>query len=314
MTPPVVGLGTLRRLSELGCGRPVLSVYLELGPRAPAGCAAQMQTCLAELAPEASDADVRRVCEMLRSMPEPAHGTRSLSFFSTAEGSAFAAVPLPAAVQSMVVVDTVPWLEPLAGIFTSGDWGIALVGGQGARLLRGAPNALVEFAALHDEPHRDPLPGERCQAGAPRLIEERLGEYAAHVARLLLRAHRRRAFERLAVAAPRQLWPAIEGALHSDLRERLAGLVELDLRDAPAHEVSRALAAVVHEAERGGALHCGTSTATGPRGATRPAVHSTSTRCLPFVACATHADSRNEETATAGVPTASSAVRERAAA
>ena len=35
----------------------------------------------------------------------------------------------------MAVLDTIPWLEPLAGMFVAGDWGVAVLGRRTARLL-----------------------------------------------------------------------------------------------------------------------------------------------------------------------------------
>jgi hypothetical protein len=123
---------------------------------------------------------------------------------------------------------------------------------------------LVEFAALHDELHRRHVPGDRSQLGFPGLVEEHLDEHARRVAELLLRAHRGRAFDELVVIAPSELWPVVEAALHGDLRSRLGWLVDLDLDDAPAQDIVRALAEHLgHDATE----HCDCSTMTLPLGA-----------------------------------------------
>ncbi|MGB0092593.1 MAG: hypothetical protein WBP81_08680 [Solirubrobacteraceae bacterium] len=44
-----------------------------------------------------------------------------------------------------------PRLEPLAGDDLPGDWGIAVVSRGAARLSRGGPERLTEFAAFHHE-------------------------------------------------------------------------------------------------------------------------------------------------------------------
>jgi hypothetical protein len=246
MAPPAVGIGTLHRLGELQTGgHPVLSVYLGLDcigsssaaarEHAVDGLVADMESCTV-------DADVARLHQMLRRMPGLAYGTRSLALFSSAEGAAAAAVPLPSPVGPMAVVDTMPWLEPLAGIFSPGDLAVAVIDRHIGRLFRGAPRMLVEFATVHDQRHCKPTLGDCSRPACCSPIEEHLAQHAGRLATLLLRAHRRRTFDQLAVIAPRELWPTLEGALHSDLRGRLTGLMELDVIDAPAREIARTVA------------------------------------------------------------------------
>jgi hypothetical protein len=260
---PAVGLGTLRRLNGLDSkGHPVLSVYLDLdAARFPTRVAREeeLERLITGVAEHADEADVRRVCQTLHRMAGFAHGTRGLAMFSSAGGSAFEAVPLPSAVEPMAVLDTAPWLEPLAGMFTRGDRAVAVVGRRAARLFRGGPGMLVEFAALHDELHRRHVLGDCSQLRLPGCIEEHVDEHARRLAELLLRAHRRRAFEEIVVIAPSELWSAIEAALHSDLRSRLGWLVELDLDDSPAQEIVRAVA---QHLQHDPTEHCGSSTMT----------------------------------------------------
>ncbi len=246
MAPPVVGIGTLRRLGELDtAGHPVLSVYLGLDPgtaACAAACEHQLDGLFADAQRQAVEADASRLRELLRGMPALAHGTRGLALFSSAEGAACAAVALPSAVEPMAVVDTLPWLEPLAGLFTAGDCGVAVIDRRAARLFRGAPRLLVEFAAVHDERHRRRAPGDCSQPSCTCPTEEHLAEHARRLAGLLLRAHRRRAFDQLTLVASSELWPVLEGALHDELRDRIAGLVELELMEAPAQEIACMLA------------------------------------------------------------------------
>ena len=256
MAAPAVGTGTLLRLNALRSGvDPVLSVYLDLTaarfPR-PAARDAELQALIAGTGRHAEETDVKRVREMLHSMVGFAYGARGLAMFSSAGGSAFEAVPLPSPVEPMAVVDTTPWLEPLAAMFTSGDWGVAVVDRRAARLLRGGPRTLVEFAAVDDERQPGPAKSGWWRIRWRHGIEERDAEHARRLAGRLLRAHRRQAFDHLVVIASRELWPVIEAALHSDLRDRLAGLVDLDLGHAPAREILRAVAPVVQRAQQDG--------------------------------------------------------------
>lgn len=108
---PTVGLGTLRRLAELDPGDgPMLSVYLSLDPHALTACDAE----LAALAAASERAEVTRVRVFLRSLPAFAQGTRGLGLFCHGSGSQLEVVPLPESVATTAVLDTRPWLEPLA--------------------------------------------------------------------------------------------------------------------------------------------------------------------------------------------------------
>lgn len=246
MAPPAVGIGTLRRLGELDAGgHPVLSVYLDLDcvtAASAAACERRLDELIADAQLQSVEADARRLHEMLRGMSALAHGTRGLALFSCAAGDACAAVPLPGAAEPMAVFDTLPWLEPLAGLFAPGDCGVAVVDRRAARLFRGAPRMLVEFATVRDQRHRRRAPGDCSRPTCICPTEEHLDEHAQRIAGLLLRAHRRRAFDRLVLIAASELWPVVEGALHDELRDRIAGLVELELMDAPAQEIACTLA------------------------------------------------------------------------
>ena len=253
--PPVVGCGTLRRLSELsGAGGPVLSVYLDLDQaRYPSARMrdGRLWALMAGVQRGAGEANVRRAHEMLRSTAGVAFGARSLAMFSSAEGSRFATVPLPCHVESMAVVDTLAWLEPLAGMFTPGDSGVAILGPRCVRIFRGDPRVLIEFARVDCGPHGRATPSDRPGTRAEPPSAEHIAEHARRLSVLLMRAHRRRAFDHLVVAAASELRPSIEATLDSDLRERLAGPVELDLEHAPTEEVARAVAPVLLRAEDG---------------------------------------------------------------
>jgi hypothetical protein len=257
MAPPAVGTGTLRRLSELKTGgHPVLSVYIGLESGRSLEAVAEVREreldgVIADIEQGTMQAEVGRLHDVLQCMPALAHGTRSLAPFSSAEGAAAAAVPLPSPVGPMAVVDAMPWLEPLAGIFSPGDLAVAVIDRHIGRLFRGAPRMLVEFATVHDQRHCKPALGDCSRPACCSPTEEHLAQHAERLATLLLRAHRRRTFDQLAVIAPRELWPTLEGALHSDLRGRLTGLMELDVINAPAREIARSMSsATAPSAER----------------------------------------------------------------
>jgi peptide chain release factor subunit 1 len=144
----------------------------------------------------------------------------------------------------------VPWLEPLAAMISPGDWGVAVVSRRAARLFRGGPHGLSEFAAIEDEVHRRHAQGGWSQARFQRGIEEQVAAHVRAVAERLLRAHQRRPFQHLVVICSDELRPVIERSLHSDLRAVLAGTVDADLPLASAEEIARAVGPVVARTER----------------------------------------------------------------
>lgn len=227
MTPPAVGLGTLSRLHETVVGTTVLSVYLDVGPDRAADCEAQFTRLTLGLRWPQGDFAAARVRAMLSCVSMLAYGTRGIALFVAADG-AQTLVPLPVAVEPMAVLDCVPWLEPLTGMLTSGDWGAAIVDWRTVRLLRGGSGGLIEFAFL-DEGVRVRRAMAACSASA------RLGWGHQHglecgklLVDMLARAHRRRPFDRIAVAAPPELWTLIEPQLAKTLRERLVGLLAIE--------------------------------------------------------------------------------------
>ena len=149
----------------------------------------------------------------------------------------------------MAVVDTVPWLEPLAGIAAPGDWCVAVVSRRSARLLRGGPGGLAQFVVIDDLLHRRHAQGGWSQARFQRGIEEEVAWHVRAVADRLLRAHRRRPFEHLVIIASDELRPVIEHSLHHDLTDVLAGTVNADLEHATVEQIMRAVGPVIEETE-----------------------------------------------------------------
>jgi hypothetical protein len=251
MVAPAVGLGTLRRLSELETTGAALSVYLD------ADCLARaselehvLDGLLGELAPSAGPREQRSLREMLASLPSLAYGTRGLALFSCAEVGAKALVPLPCTVAPMAVIDTSFWLEPIAGMFSSGDLGTVVIDRRTVRLFRGSRRLLVEFATVAGEidrpTSRSPcgqlLPCFSAPADGPESCVER-------AAALLMRAQRRRAFDELVlVADDENCLASLETMLPAELRARVSERVELALGDAAVPEVAAVIAEHAHRA------------------------------------------------------------------
>ena len=134
-----VSTAVLEQLSRFESdGHPVLSVYFDLDPGrfpTPAERAAELSALLSSAG--AHDADAARVRDAVASHPELAHGAHGVAIFSCAAADALEVLALPEPVEPFIVVDTVPWLEPLAAMVTREHWGVAVISRPAARLFRG---------------------------------------------------------------------------------------------------------------------------------------------------------------------------------
>lgn len=227
ISPPAVGLGTLSRIAAIGAdSAPVLSVYLGFDSDRPEACRKRFEALIAMLGSQPPQIACEWVRASLRAPLLLAHGTRGIALFVTADGRSRAMVSLPQAVEGMVVVEAIPWLEPVVGMLTSGAWGAAVLDRGALRLFRGGEVGLVEFASVSAEPHR--ISEDRASnAGMADVVHEVAFAQSQRLGSMLGRAHARANFSRLVLAAPRDLWPAAELALTDELRRRLVGTLEL---------------------------------------------------------------------------------------
>jgi peptide chain release factor subunit 1 len=253
-TAEAVGVDTLERLAHLDLrGHPILSVYFDLDPTrfpTPDTRDSQLESLLDGARHQAASEDADRVAAWLRANPATAPGAHGLAIFSCAQADVFEVVRLPAPVEPLAVLDTVPWLEPLAAIISPGDWGIAVVSRRAARLLRGGPGGLTEFATIAGELHRRHAQGGWAQARFQRGIEEQVAAHVRRVADRLVRAHRRRPLQRLVLVCSAELRPVMEHNLPDELTGVLAGTVDADLEHASAEEILGAVAPLFAQTER----------------------------------------------------------------
>ncbi len=245
---------TLERLARVEThGHPVLSVYINLDPArfpTPAALDAQLGSLLDEARREAGAPEADHLEAWLNTDPSIRCNARSLAVFSSMDGGLFEAVRLPGLVEPLAAVDTVPWLEPLAAMISPGDWAVAVVSRRAARLLRGGPRGLSEFAAIQDEVHGRHAQGGWSQARFQRGIEEHVAAHVRGATQRLLQAHQRSPFAHLAIVCLNELRAVIERSLHSELREMLTGTVDADLEHAPVEEITRTVAPLFEGAQR----------------------------------------------------------------
>jgi hypothetical protein len=185
---------------------------------------------------------------LLHADPSIAREAHGLAIFSSAEAGVLEAVRLPSAVEPMAVVDTAPWLEPLAEMITPENWGVAVIGRTVARLFRGGARALSEFVTV------DPRLEEHAR-GDPRASSDHAtdGQVAAHVRRVaerLARAHRRRAFAHLLITGPPGLRAVVESSLDDRLKDVQVGIITVDLEHASSAQIARVVAPIIEGVER----------------------------------------------------------------
>lgn len=245
---------TLERLARFDTQHePVLSVYIDLDPSrfpTPETRASQLGSLLDAARRQNAAEDADCVEAWLTAEPAIARGAAGLAIFSSQSSGLLEAVRLTKPVEPLAIVDTIPWLEPLAATISPGGWGIAIFSRRSGRLLRGGPGGLAEFAAMTDELHRRHAQGGWSQARFQRGIENRVAAHVRGVTDRLLRAHRRSPFDHLVIACAGELRPIIEHALDRELKDVLVAVVERDLEHAPVGQIAGIVAPLVEREER----------------------------------------------------------------
>jgi peptide subunit release factor 1 (eRF1) len=254
---------TVRRLAELRPGCPVLSLYLDLDPsefgtqvaRASAirslldDARREIERADADHAARAAlRSDLERVERFFAGGEFSAKGTRGLAIFSGAPAGLFETIALGRPVETRVVVNDAPYVEPLLQAGDPRDWLVVLVNRRDARFFRGNAERLDEVGRLSDDVHRRHDQGGWSQANYERSIDNEVDQHVQRVAEDVGRRFRRAPFERLLVGGPEELVPRLEARLSGPVRERAAGRVDVDVPNASPDQV-RAAAAPRFEAD-----------------------------------------------------------------
>ena len=256
----------LRRLAELRPGGRVLSVYLNLDPSdfaTPAARASAIGSLIDEAGRrvkaedglshderQALEEDVKRVRDYLRGPSFSADGAHGLAVFAAGAGGLFETLKLPRAVDAGVLIDDSPWIEPLAGMLSDGRWGVLLVNRRSARLLVGARDRLEQVMSFTDEVRGQGGTGAREHAGREGGQSEEHEEHLRKAAQEAFKQLRGAPFDHLLVGVPAELRGGIEHELHSSLRERMRGFIEVDVEHSSPDDVVAAAAPAIERTER----------------------------------------------------------------
>src|SRR4051794_16807123 len=253
----------LRRLAALRPegGAKVLSIYIDRDPESfasPRALTSEAHSALDEAARlveaaglehdahVAARADVERLREALLEVDDDENelldpdldlkGARGLALFACGPADLLEVLKLPASVDTRVVLDDSPAIEPLVRACAGRERiAVAVVDREHARIFLGTEDAVeeIEDPAAH-KAHNQPR-----DVDAQSLFKS--------VSDDLLTLLERPGFDVLAVDVRDELRGAFEDELHPYLRERLAGEVRVDISSATADEVRRVAAALLEE-------------------------------------------------------------------
>ena len=249
----------LERLAALGPGQKVLSVFVNLDPGefpTPRDRQSEVVSLLDRAASRVEEEDepdrkelrkdVQKLRVWLLEHSDWEEGDRGVAIFVSNARDLFEIFKLARPVGSAVAVEATPYLEPLAVLVPSRAVCVALVERDRARIFCGDESALEEIVDERDED----VPGRHDQGGwsQPRYqrhIEDHVDRHLSDVAARLLDLYKEGRVERLVIGCTEELLPRVLDHLHSYLRERFAGRIEVDVKTANAEELQELVAAVL---------------------------------------------------------------------
>jgi peptide chain release factor subunit 1 len=254
----------LRSLAEM---RPdsglVLSVFLNLDPGQFATAAARstaitsVMTAAAHKVEDAADVshedrvalreDVARVREVLENSDVAANGTRGVAVYAHGPSNLLEVIPLRIAVESRVVLDRTPHVEPLVQQGTSERWMVLLCNRRVARFFAGPGDDLQETERLEDLVYSQHRQGGWSQARYQRGIEKEKEDHLGNTADLAFKAYKREGVDRLLIGAPEELVGELKASLHPYLRERIVGKLALDVENSTLDDVRKAAGQAMEE-------------------------------------------------------------------
>src|SRR5215213_4216096 len=233
--------GRLRRLANVHPARGrVLSVFMNLDPSefaTPAARSSAITSILREAArrvEEADDlehdervalkADVERVREVLNG-DIAGNATRAVAVFACEPEELLEVVALRQPIDSRVVLDDAPHVEPLVHAGAADRWCVLLVNRRLARLFTGPGDELEETDRIEDDVHSQHEQGGWSQSRYQRGVEKEVEDHLGRAADVTFDLFKRRGFDRLLVGGPEETVGDLEAKLHPYLQERLTGRV-----------------------------------------------------------------------------------------
>jgi peptide subunit release factor 1 (eRF1) len=242
---------TKQRLRELATLRPdghkVLSVYLNLDPSefpTQRDRKIEIESLLdvAERGLREDSLEHREREELKRDVERirvwfdsdfDASGARGVALFAASGIDLFEVMTLGRPIRSEVTIDDSPFIEPLAGMPGQDGYGVLLINRKLARILAGGPDRMGEVVSLVDDVHRWHDQGGWSQARYQRGIEKETKDHVKHANDELFKLFKRGVVQRLIIGCPDEMRGEVEHTLHSYLRDRIAGWLDIDVRARP---------------------------------------------------------------------------------
>jgi peptide chain release factor subunit 1 len=257
----------LRRLAEIKPKRGrVLSVILNLDPAefaTPPARSTAVTSVLTQAARRIDEAagldhdersalkeDVERVREALMASDLAQNGTRGVAVYACKPADLLEVVRITRPVESTVVLDRSPYLEPLVAEAHEERWCVLLANRRNARFFIGGGGSLAETDRVEDDVHSQHDQGGWSQARYQRGVEKEKDDHLVHVADVAFGAYKERGFDRLLVGAPDELVGELEQKLHPYLRERIAARLHLDVENSSIEDVRAAANAAIDDWRR----------------------------------------------------------------
>ena len=254
----------LRTLAEL---RPqqgrVLSVFLNLDPTefaTPAARASAITSVMTAAAHKidhaeglshderaALRADLQRVRSALEAWDLAANGTRAVAVYACGPADLLEVVALRTPVESRVVLERTPFVEPLVQEGPAERWLVVLSNRRIARFFAGQGHELEETERLEDLVFSQQQQGGWSQARYQRGVEKEKDDHLVNTADLAFKIYKRREVDRLLIGAPEELVGELEDKLHPYLRERIAGRLRLDVENSSVEDVRKAAKEAIRE-------------------------------------------------------------------
>jgi peptide subunit release factor 1 (eRF1) len=267
MAANTITRANLRRLADVRPERGrVLSVFLNLDPAefaTPAARSTAVTSVLTQAAHrveetegleheerEALRSDIERVREALTNGDIASNGTRAVAVYACAPADLLEVVRLHRPVDSGVVLDRSPYLEPLVADVEEERWCVLLVNRRNARFFIASGGTLDETDRVEDDVHSQHDQGGWSQARYQRGVEKEKDDHLVHVAEVAFSRYKQRGFDRLLVGAPDELVRELEHKLHPYLRERITGRLHLDVENSGVDDVRRAAEEAIEDWRR----------------------------------------------------------------
>jgi peptide chain release factor subunit 1 len=267
MAATTITRNRLRRLADVKPARGlVLSVFLNLDPTefaTPAARSTAVTSVLTEAAHRVDDAggldhdvrealkeDVERVRETLMASDIAQNGARAVAVYACKPADLLEVVRINRPVDSAVVLDRSPYLEPLVADADEERWCVLLVNRRNARFFVADGGGLEETDRVEDDVHSQHDQGGWSQANYQRGVEKEKDDHLVHVAEVAFSAHKERGFDRLLIGAPEALVGELEQKLHPYLRERIVARLHLDVENSSIEDVRSAARGAIEDWRR----------------------------------------------------------------